>query len=77
MIGFDWFVDFVQLALQITANFHLEHGVTQIGFSWNSGFVSSGSGFGSPSVKLVDSVSASERVALIDPLALNGLDPLL
>ena len=70
-------MDSAQLALQFMTNFHLEHGVTQIGFSWNSGSVSSGSGFGSLSVKLVDSVSAFERVALADSLALNWVDPLL
>ena len=68
-------MDSVQLALQFITNFHLEHWVTQIGFSWNSWFVSSGSG---PfSVKLVDSVSASERIAFANSFALNWVNSLL
>ena len=65
----------VQFALQIISNFHLKHGVTQIKFSWDSGSVSSGSG---PfSVKLIDSVSASKRVAFANSLALDWVDLLL
>ena len=66
-----------QLALQIMPNPNFEHGITQVRFSWNSRSVSSGLGFGSLSVKLVDSVSASERVALANSLALNWVNSLL
>ena len=75
MIGFNWFVDSIWLALKLTANPDFEHKVIQVRFSWNSRSTSSGSR--PSSVKLVDSVSASERVALADSLALNWVDPLL
>ena len=75
MIGFDWFVNSIQLALQFISNSNFEHRVTQIRFSLNSGSVSSGTG--SSSVKLVDFVSASERVELADSLALNWVNSLL